>query len=192
MPADIPITREVETRAMEGLRRDFLAVPTVNAYFHGNILVGPLLDNDEIVQPPQINLSLLPGDVYDAGMGGVTRDQIPLMMKVYFPAELKAFKIGGTNPHSVVSVLIRIITRGSIDPYTDEPNGNGYILDPDWNATPPLVSPADPLRWINTHTYGCTKQAALMVPMDKPRYMLIPVAISLETKLDPITRQRVA
>ena len=183
--------RTVETRTMEGYRRDFLADPDIAAFFHGNVNVGPLLGDDEIVSPPQINISLLPGDVYEVGTGGVVKDRLPIYVKAYFPPELKSYRIGGRNPHDVVARLIMIVTRGSIDPCTGLVNDNGYVLDPDWPVPPPPIpTPYDPLRWLTTHLYGCSKQAALLVPPDKPRFLLIPFAIDAETKLNPLTRER--
>jgi hypothetical protein len=182
------ITRSIETRLMEGLRRDFLADADIAEYFDGRIFVGPLIEDDANVVTPQINISLLPGDIYEGGQGGTTKDRFPVLVKAYFPVQgqTSSFEVGGINPHDVVSRLIQIVTAGSIDPATGvvSPNALGYVYDPDWTG-----SQSDPKRWLTRAWYGCTKQAAVMA--NDNSFLLIPFAIDYEGEIDTRTRERV-
>ena len=181
------IERCVETRMMEGVRRDFLADADVVDFVKSRVEVGPLFDDPISIVAPQINIALLTADGFEAGAGGVSKERIGIFVKAYFHQE--SLTVGGINPQDYVTRLKTIIAKGSIDPYTGITNGNGWLLDPDYVLAEPLPTPDDPLRWLNTYWHGCTNQPAL--PMKGTGLIVIPFAIDYETMLDTLTRQRV-
>lgn len=185
------ITRSIETRVMEGLRRDFLADADITAYFvtsGGGVHVGPLLDHDEIQSPPQINISLMPTDSYEAGIGHSSKDMIGLFVKVYFHVADRDFVGGGLNPIDYVSHLIRICFNGSVDPYTGATNGSGYVLDPDHVVITPAPAPLPSLRWLTTHCMQVDVSAAMVLPGNSA--LIIPFAVAYETRVNSLTRVR--
>lgn len=184
------VVRAPETRIMEGLRRDFLADADAAAYWlvgeEQTIYVGPLLDHDPSITPPQINISLMPPDSYEPGAGGRAKDLVSILVKCLFPAlAQRRFAIGGLNPHDYVRHLENICTAGSIDPVAAPParNGYGWVLDPD---AAPMSD--DPTRWLTTAMLEIRRSVSLVLP--KSNAVQIAFAATYEIDVDNITRQR--
>jgi hypothetical protein len=180
------VARSIETRLMEGLRRDFLADADVLSYFTGGVDIGPLIDVNPKLSPPQIQLATMASDAYENGTGGISKDRVPILVKVFFPVNSqKSFTVGDLNPHDYVRHLENIVANGSIDPAALPlaRNGRGWVLDPYWSG-----SATDPLRWLNTAFYGVTRGEARVLPNNAA--LLIAFAVDYETRVNNLTRER--
>jgi hypothetical protein len=182
------IARSIETRMLEGIRRDFLADADVATEYGTKVYIGPLFDDANDITPPQINLAIMPG-VFELGVGGATGQEISILVKIYRPVtEHRVFAAGETTPHDWLYHLQLILASGSVDPHTEAANGQGYVLDPDYDSDP-LPDPALATRWLTTSLTGFRDMPALILPDDSA--LVMPFLAMYTTRVDNRTRLRV-
>lgn len=124
------ITRSIQIRACEAVRRDFLADSYVQEYWKNRVNVGPLIGQDTSITTPQIGIFPV-NTPFAPGATGVSITDFSIGILMFEKYTTAPHVVGDVSPFCKRDHLKKILMSARYNTAMEADEAEGALVDPD-------------------------------------------------------------